>query len=539
MNSSERFFPEQIPDNVIHSPRKKYGMISTDVEKNKSILSAAKFKPCPETVKPVVDFQVDSNRHIENVTHQENQEFPLLEEPICISDEASCQDPDYVCDPNELSEFERCSIYIEDLLHEFSVYLTGPDRGRKRQSIKGVVDDVRRILITVGATNELAIVFDNKTSTLRDKYLMKYCVACETKPSSIRKYLYSFIDSCTFLLTERVIIKDVDFDDILTTKLRLQMWRKNYATKDKLQRHVRNAEDMEMLVTPEQVQTYEKSSHAVLAKKLFAELEESTRSLSQQQYCCLRDHLYTVIHFGNAHRSGVSANMVMKECLKAKKLAGSELIELNVWNHKTADAYGPAIIMLKPNEYVWLKTFINCARSQLESKSENVFLSWCGKPMKSGDISKRLHHLWCKAGIFDDLEIPKRLSCTIIRKSTSTALRECQTGHYQDAADLMAHSLKTAEGHYYLREKRKSAAKAGGLIREHFYESSTIVMPPKIRKIWTEDELTHVTEAFGNDLQSVRRSDIKEQLPHLIDIDASPQQQFEALFDIVRRLKSR
>ena len=82
--------------------------------------------------------------------------------------------------------------------------MTGPDRGRNADSIETVVSNMRRIIIAVGAKDDLALVFYENTSNLRNNYLMKYCVDRKTKPSSVRKYLYSFIDFCYFLITNKV-----------------------------------------------------------------------------------------------------------------------------------------------------------------------------------------------------------------------------------------------------------------------------------------------------------------------------------------------
>ena len=54
----------------------------------------------------------------------------------------------------------------------------------------------------------------------------------------------------------------------------------------------------------------------------------------------------------------------------------------------------------------------------------------------------------------------------IVRKSTSTGVREVNTGLYQEVSDVMSHSLNTAEKHYHLREKQHSAAVASNIIRK-------------------------------------------------------------------------
>ena len=53
----------------------------------------------------------------------------------------------------------KCSDYSDNLLERFNIFMTGPDRGRNAESIPAVVSDVCRILIAVGAKDDLAIVF--------------------------------------------------------------------------------------------------------------------------------------------------------------------------------------------------------------------------------------------------------------------------------------------------------------------------------------------------------------------------------------------
>ena len=58
-------------------------------------------------------------------------------------------------------------------------------------------------------------------------------------------------------------------------------------------------------------------------------------------YCC--DHMYSIIHFGTDHCSGVSANLLMSEFHKAIFVNGS--YDNCVWNHKIVKTYGPAGII--------------------------------------------------------------------------------------------------------------------------------------------------------------------------------------------------
>ena len=433
----------------------------------------------------------------------------------------------------------KCSDYIENMFERFYNFMTGPDRGRNLESIETVVNDVRRIVIAVGAKDDLALVFDENCSNLRNNYLMKYCIDRKTKPSSVRKYLYSFIDFCSFLITNKVSITNVTYENIFSTLLTVQGWRKTYSAKDKSLKHIRNAEDYEMIVTPEQVQSYEKSDHAIQAKELFTVVKITGRRLTQQEYCCMRDHLFTVIHFGNGHRSGVSVNLTMTELSKAR-IINNSMVEIKVWKHKTLDTYGPAQIMLTPQEFKWLEVFAKYARAQVPVGCNNVFVSWNGGAMKSGDVSKRLHKLWLNAGNFENRILPKNLSCTIVRKSTSTGIRTSNTGKYQEAADLMAHSLPTAESHYVLRKRETSAASASEVIRQHYYETSTITSPKK--KMWNEEEVTELRSVFYEQSPDhieqspdrITKEFVNDKVGGLKAVSASPQQVYDKLKSMER-----
>ena len=97
---------------------------------------------------------------------------------------------------------------------------------------------------------------------------------------------------------------------------------------------------------------------------------------------------------------------------------------------------------------------------------QNIFCSWTGNLMKSGKVSQRVHNLWVySVGIFTEKPI-KNLSCNIIRKSTSTGLKEIKSTIPQEVTDLMTHSKKNADEHYYVREKERTATKGSQAIRK-------------------------------------------------------------------------
>ena len=84
-----------------------------------------------------------------------------------------------------------------------------------------------------------------------------------------------------------------------------------------------------MIVTPEHVQIYENSISAEYAKHLFSVYESGAdRFVTQVEYTSLRDHLFVIIHFGNGHRSGVTANLQIKEFNSAQNS-----IQIKVMKH--------------------------------------------------------------------------------------------------------------------------------------------------------------------------------------------------------------
>ena len=120
--------------------------------------------------------------------------------------------------------------------------------------------------------------------------------------------LYSFTDFCGFILIEEIEIPDFSYDVILREKIKVDLWRKSYGEKDKALAWIREEKDYEMLITPEQVNQYSNSENAQMATTLFEKLMVENISVNQTEYCYLRDHLYSVIHFGN----GVESMFVIK-----------------------------------------------------------------------------------------------------------------------------------------------------------------------------------------------------------------------------------
>ena len=240
---------------------------------------------------------------------------------------------------------------------------------------------------------------------------------------------------------------------------------------------------------------------SVKARRLYKHFGDGNEcDLNQHEYVAMRDHLFVCIHFSNAHRSGVSAHLTQKEFSKKEVRDGK--INLMVHDHKTK-RQGLATISLTHDEFEMLQIYVTKVRPQIKTSSNNVFITFNGLSMKSGVISRQIDSLWVKAGIYEKSQNRKKLSCNIIRKSTTTGTRENYLGMEQEVADLMAHSKKTADKNYFLRQKMKTASKAGDVIRDFFYGDSSNVGPDDIvllKKTWSKSEEEFLSATFEDEL---------------------------------------
>ena len=136
----------------------------------------------------------------------------------------------------------------------------------------------------------------------------------------------------------------------------------------------------------------------LLAKELLHEFAAGNhREVNRTEYCAIRDHLLVCIHFGNGHRSGVSAYTTRKEVTSAKQNSDGWLILVH--KHKRSQD-GPAPIIFPNQVYEWL--FEREVRSQIATSISNVFISWEGRCLRSGAISGQMDSLFLKAGIYGD-----------------------------------------------------------------------------------------------------------------------------------------
>uniref|UniRef100_A0A7M5UFW8 Uncharacterized protein n=2 Tax=Clytia hemisphaerica TaxID=252671 RepID=A0A7M5UFW8_9CNID len=214
--------------------------------------------------------------------------------------------------------------WTAELQKNFYTFLCGPDGGRKEPlTAKQISEDVARIVTCINAEYNISRLFE--VSAIRDEYLantqkmrLKGPADKELRAATIRKYLMSLIIFYTYVIIEKISIDNVEAMDVLNLKMRAVLWRKAYSGEEKEQILAKNSDDTDYLVTDEQVTAYEDSELAKQAMDIFKRLRQNNAKLSQREFCAVRDHLFTRIHFSNACRSGVTANMTVQEFEKAK-----------------------------------------------------------------------------------------------------------------------------------------------------------------------------------------------------------------------------
>ena len=113
-------------------------------------------------------------------------------------------------------------------------------------------------------------------------------------------------------------------------------------------------------MTPDEYKVYENSEHAVNSKLLFDSLKNCPCQVSSEEFWCMRDHLFSVIHFSNSHRSGLSAQVTLKEFNAEIKNNNSYIIYVR--EHKTFPTSGPAMITLTPLQFSWLNIYVSVVR---------------------------------------------------------------------------------------------------------------------------------------------------------------------------------
>ena len=315
-------------------------------------------------------------------------------------------------------------------------------------------------------------------------------------PKTTQSYLMSLRHFYAFSLTGE-FCGGISKEQIVALKEKVSRWSSSFRHSSAKRHWEKLEEDLHSLISPEQINEFERSEASRDAICLLGQLSGAhCITITQAQYTLVRDFLIVEISVDNANRAGAIANMTIGEFKRRRKEDEDNVILIK--NHKTLESHGPARIVLSAKLDSWMAIFVRDVRSQLTGVTNydesRVFLTWNAQSLASGQISKAMKSVWKKAKIDGDP------SSTILRKSAVSKVHNVASGseEHNDLANLMAHDVATARKYYRLQEKAKSSVKASRKLR-------TVMREQPQKKI------SHDPEKESEDNESCSKISAKEE----------------------------
>ena len=385
-------------------------------------------------------------------------------------------DGDYLDDANEYLEepvqietngtAASSNAVTEEIRSQFKKWLQGIDGGRREEkTAKQYTSQIFAIIQAIDPKN-LTVASTLSVKALRDKWLTP--LEKQRRPGTCKAYLRSLSKFIRFLMVENPsnILKSQE--DAWKVKEQVLEWMSSYNAPIAQRRWEKQLEDLEKLVTPKDIQEFDKSGLARSAITTLGQCMGISRENiqpTQAEYCLVRDYLLTTICINNACRSGPLSSMTLGELRKVKN-EGNQLI-VDVLKHKTMKYHGPATVVLSSSIHKWLLAFVSFMRHRLtgvtRENEDRVFVSWSAKAMTSSMVTAQINSFWQRSTGKAD-----RVSATSFRKAAVSAVHSDHAHLKNDLADLMSHNPKTAEKFYLIRQKRKNAAKTSESIQNIF-----------------------------------------------------------------------
>ena len=350
------------------------------------------------------------------------------------------------------------------LLQEFEDWFRSPDGGKRdEKTVKQHSAQLFSMLKIIDKEEEDAkSLLDVKL--VRQVFLKSHVQEKKYEAGTIKSYLMSLRHFYTFLISDRPKNFDFDVEQVNANREKVKLWSGSFKRESSERKWQKLEEDMINRLTPANIRDFEKSPTAREAVKIIGEHSDASRTtvVTQQSYTLVRDFLFAEIFIENANRPGVLASMTIEEYRKMVKQDDRYII--TVLRHKTSHVHGPARIVLNAQLKSWLTIFVEIMRPQIASATTgNVFLSWNGKQMISGHITKAVQSVFKKSGM--DVKV----TSTSFRKAAVTAVHSGNPALSGKLARHMAHSETTAKKYYLLTEKTKESVETskelGALMR--------------------------------------------------------------------------
>lgn len=401
-------------------------------------------------------------------------------------------------------------------LTEFETWLVSTDGGRKTdKSAKQHKAQVRTVLLSAD-TNSC------KLQTLWDRSALQhftdvYAVEKLLSATTIKSYLCSIRHFYTFLLNESADLSVSVKVSLREMSDRLAKWITSYRKESAAQRLNKQDRNLNSLISPGDVAKFDRSEAVFSAVKLLGRLADSTEDdassqlpLTQTEYCTVRDYLLIQVALSNANRSGVLANMTLKEFEDVT--FHDEKYVISVADHKTASIYGAALIVLSPVLYSYVNIYIKFARRQVlktvpigAGRPDKLFLGWLGEALQSGQVTRATQSIWEKAGL------GKNFTFNLMRKSAVSVIHENYPESSEHVADMMCHRLATARSSYRTVKRQKTSvagakqlelAMRPSLVTMGTLPASSAAVLPTSRAVWTEQQLIALRTSFKEELIS-------------------------------------
>ena len=342
-------------------------------------------------------------------------------------------------------------IHVQEVFQQFQKWMSSADGGKlDAKTSEQHCKQASKLLSIVDEKKQLASLYDSQV--INDRFLEGHAKK-NYHPKTTQSYLMSLRHFYAFSLTCE-FCDGISKEQIVALKEKVSRWSSSFRHSSAKRQWEKMEEDLHSLISPEQINEFERSEVSREAICLLGQLSGAhCITLTQAQYTLVRDFLIVEISVDNAIRSGALANMTMGEFKKRRKEGEDNVLLIK--DHKTLESHGPARIVLSAKLDSWMTIFVREVRSQVTGVTNDddsrVFLSWNAQSLASSQISKSMKSVWKKAKIDGDP------SSTILRKSAVSKVHNVASSseEHNDLANLMAHDVATARNYYRLQEKAK------------------------------------------------------------------------------------
>ena len=348
---------------------------------------------------------------------------------------------------------ENFSVIKSMVIEEYEKYCRSCDAGyRSERATKQMSGKISEFMETLCDNTSFENLFS--VEKFRDMFTEKI-VSKKWKASSGCTYRQYMLDFLLFLdISKKIIVPQIAVQDL---KGALKRWSKGNYQLFKVQTYQKRKETESLLLKPEEIEEIYKTQLFRDAVKLFGFAEEDAE-ISRSQFCIMRNYLLLNVYLKQGLRTGVCANLTVKEYHCRVYDPNTKLTSLEVTEHKTTGAYGDAIILLSEDVAKYFDIFFTQVRPVASaaalSPCDYFFVNWSGNAMNSSEINSACKSAFKSMGLTN-------MYVSLIRKSLVTTVHEL--GDEEDMKILsigMDHDVNTAKMHYAHRNKLQAVKEA-------------------------------------------------------------------------------